>query len=137
MDRGRAQVTEWSSDIHHPGTTSTGARTTVATSMAGRLLLVGQIALSLPLLVGALLFARSMSHLRDGQSRYDSAQIVWSRLWAKTAERRVTLSDSAAYVTNVAQRFATLPGVALVAYASNFPMFFGTGFGVRQDPRGL
>ena len=109
-----------------------GVRTTAVTSMAGRLLLVGQIALSLVLVVGASLFARSMNHLREGEARYEPTEIVWTRLWAKAAERRTTLSDPAAYWTDLAQRFAALPGVASIAYANNFPVFFAAGFGIER-----
>ena len=109
-----------------------GARTTAATPSAARVLLVGQIALSLVLLVAASLFARSMNHLREGEARYEPEQIVWSRLWVKVAERRTTTAYPAAYWTDLAQRFSSLPGVGSVAYANNFPVFFATGFGVER-----
>jgi predicted permease len=109
-----------------------GARTTAATPRVSRLLLVGQIALSLVLLVAASLFARSMNHLRHGESRYEADQIVWARLWAKTSERRSSAPQSPAYWTDLVQRFASLPGVTSVAYANTFPVFFRVGFGVER-----
>src|SRR4029453_8985025 len=114
-----------------PGTL-TGERTTVTRTRTARVLLVGQVALSLMLLVAASLFARSLSHLRVGEAPYRPEQIVWSRLWLKVSERRAAAPQPTAYWTDLGQRFTSLPGVSSVAYATNFPVFLAAEFGVER-----
>jgi hypothetical protein len=84
------------------------------------------------LLVAASLFARSLSHLRVGEAPYRPEQIVWSRLWLKVSERRAAAPQPTAYWTDLGQRFASLPGVSSVAYATNFPAFLAAEFGVER-----
>ena len=118
--------------VRTPPGTLTGDRTTVTRTRTARVLLVGQVALSLMLLVAASLFARSLSHLRVGEAPYRPEQIVWSRLWLKVSERRAAAPQPTAYWTDLGQRFASLPGVSSVAYATNFPVFLAAEFGVER-----
>ena len=109
-----------------------GTRVTAARSLTSRVLLVTQIALSLVLLVTALLFTRSMNHLRASEAQYRPSEIVWARLSVKSTARRATKPFSDLYWTDLRQQFASIPGVAAVAYAQNFPVFLNTTFGVER-----
>jgi hypothetical protein len=53
-------------------------------------------------------------------------------LWLKVSERRAAAPQPTAYWTDLGQRFASLPGVSSVAYATNFPVFLAAEFGVER-----
>jgi len=109
-----------------------GTRATAARSLMSRALLVAQIALSLVLLVTALLFTRSLNRLRASEAQYRPSEIVWSRLWVKVTERRSAKPYSDPYWTDLTQQFESLPGVTSAAYAVNFPVLFNAAFGVER-----
>ncbi|OLC42743.1 MAG: hypothetical protein AUH43_21910 [Acidobacteria bacterium 13_1_40CM_65_14] len=88
----------------------------------GRILLVAQIALSLVLLVGAGLFARSLSRLRANDSAFPARQILWTRLWLNPGDRGATLGGP--YYWELARQFSQIPGVESAAFAYVFPAYF-------------
>ena len=94
------------------------------TQTLGRILLVGQIALSLVLLVVAVLFARSMRRLVTSQEPYEPSHVAWARLWMKPGERAATFDVG--YWRELADRLGALPGVESVAYSFLFPAAFNS-----------
>jgi predicted permease len=90
--------------------------------LAGRALLVGQVALSLVLLVGAGLFATSLWNLRHVERGFVS-ELRWTRLFAVPNGYR-NLND-AVYYPDLVRQIEALPEVRSVTLAGVFPTFFG------------
>jgi predicted permease len=82
-------------------------------------LLVGQVALSVALLVGALLMVRSLSRVVD-QPGYAQDDVAHYRL--RPSRNRYTPDRAAAYYQAIAARLQGVPGVRSVTFASNPPV---------------
>ncbi|MEP6571497.1 MAG: ABC transporter permease [Gemmatimonadota bacterium] len=89
----------------------------------GRLLIAGQVALSLVLLVGAALLVRSLSSVEQADTGLDRDHLLIVELDALAAGYR---GDRLASLTQeLSERFSRLPGVAAVAFSEN-GIFSGT-----------
>ncbi len=82
-------------------------------------LIVGQVALSVVLLVGALLMVQSVSHIVD-QPGYAQDDVAHYRL--RPSRNRYTPEGAAVYYRNIAARLQRVPGVRSVTFASNPPV---------------
>jgi putative ABC transport system permease protein len=96
------------------GATSRGSATT-------KLLLSGQIALSLVLLVGAALLGRTLLNLRAAPTGVDHEGLRWSRLFAVPNGYR-ELQD-ATYYPELVRQLSEVPGIRSVALAQHFPTY--------------
>jgi predicted permease len=95
----------------------------------GRALLVTQVALSLVLLVGAGLFAKSLLRVRANERGFPSRNLVWARLWLKPDARNATLDR--VYFAELHRQLSQIPGAESVAFSTAFPSFFN--FSVALD----
>jgi predicted permease len=94
----------------------------------GRLVVVGQLALSLPLLVGAGLLARTLYNLQRVDLGYESADVLTVRVDARTAGYE-HLRQMAA-LDEILSRIRALPTVRAAAYSQN-GLFGGSDHGDR------
>ena len=83
-------------------------------------LVVGQVALSLMLLVSGGLFVRSLDHVRQVQLGFDPQHIVVAS--AVPGESGYDPAHRSAYFTEARDRVLTLPGVERAAWAAWIPM---------------
>lgn len=97
-------------------------RGTAASGRAGKILLVVQIALSLSLLVGAGLFARSLARLHENDARFSSARLVWTRIWMQPGQRATKLDRSYAFA--LTNQLRGIAGVESVGFSDLFPSYF-------------
>ena len=95
-------------------------------------LLVAQIAMSLVLLVGAGLFASSLTKLRHLDTGVRADGVRWSRLFAVPNGYRD--QNDAAYYPELVRQLSEVTGVHSVALASYFPTFFGLGNLISTQP---
>src|SRR5262249_41456651 len=79
----------------------TSPTTTMPMPRMGRVLLVAQVALSLVLVTGAVLLAKTITHLRANIVALPAQHIVWTRLWSKPGSRGTALG--AAYYSELAR----------------------------------
>jgi predicted permease len=86
----------------------------------GRLLVVMQVALSLVLLVGAGLFARSLRNLRTVEMGYHTDQVVTMSL--DPAQIGYKIEPLRNFYSQLSERLAALPGVKTTTFARNVPM---------------
>jgi putative ABC transport system permease protein len=92
------------------------------TAIAGRgLLVVGQVALSVVLLIGAALLMRSVGHLRRVDVGFDPANLLTLRISLPPA-RYETNQKRAAFFQDLVLRVASLPGVRGATAAMFLPM---------------
>jgi predicted permease len=99
-----------------------GARDGTRQSFARAALLVAQGALSVVLLVGAMLFVRTYDNVRSMPLGFDARQMVWTRVDAgDSAGTRVTFA-----LREAATRMARVPGVRAATIASGMPMAGGS-----------
>ena len=98
----------------------------------GKVLLVVQVAMSLVLLVGAGLFASSLSKLRQLDAGVRTEGVRWSRLFAVPNGYRN--QNDAAYYPELVRQLSGVPGVRSVALASYFPTYFGLGDLISTQP---
>jgi len=92
----------------------------------GKLVVIGQLALSLPLLVGAGLLVRTLMNLRDIDVGYSKDRLSMLRVDAETAGYDPVRQT--AVFEQMAARVRTLPGVLGVTYSNN-GLFAGTDNG--------
>ncbi len=85
----------------------------------GRLLVSGQTALSLVLVIGAMLFARSLMNLRSLDPGFRRQGVLVIELF-KQADRE-KIPDRAGYFRRLAEKLAQLPGVESVSYSRMGP----------------
>jgi predicted permease len=86
----------------------------------GRLLVVLQVALSLVLLVGAGLFARSLRNLKTVDMGYHTDQVVTMSL--DPAQNGYKIEPLRNFYKQLSERLAVLPGVKMTTFARNVPM---------------
>jgi predicted permease len=86
----------------------------------GRLLVVLQVALSLVLLVGAGLFARSLRNLKTVDMGYHRDQVVTMSL--DPAQNGYKIEPLRNFYDQLSERLAALPGVKTTTFARNAPM---------------
>ena len=99
-------------------------RYTSARSISGRLLVVAQVALSLPLVAGAALFGATLHNLRDVDTGFERDHLVSFVLTPRQAGFD-TLRARQVY-DDVTAQLETLPGVIAVATSTKPPL--GRGF---------
>jgi predicted permease len=87
---------------------------------SGRLLVVLQVALSLVLLVGAGLFARSLRNLKTVDMGYYADQVVTMSL--DPAQNGYKIEPLRNFYNQLSERLAALPGVKTTTFARNTPM---------------
>jgi predicted permease len=95
---------------------------------------IGQVALSMVLLVGAALFVRSFMNLRSKTGGVESANLLTLRFFMPGA-RYDSVTAVAARVEDIVQRVEALPGVASAA-ASNLIPLSGGGAGSQLEVEG-
>jgi predicted permease len=98
----------------------------------GKALLVAQVAISLVLLVGAGLFASSLTRLRNLDAGVRTEGVRSSRLFGVPNGYRN--QNDAAYYPELVRQLSEVPGVHSVALASYFPNFFGLGNLLSTQP---
>jgi predicted permease len=86
----------------------------------GRLLIVLQVALSLLLLIGAGLFARSLRNLKAVDIGYHTDQVVTMAL--DPAQNGYKIERLRNFYGQLSERLAALPGVKTISFARNVPM---------------
>jgi predicted permease len=86
----------------------------------GRLLVIAQVALSLTLLVGAGLFARSLRNLKMVDNGYHTDQVVTMAL--DPAQNGYKIERLRNFYSQLSERLAALPGVKAVTFTRNAPM---------------
>lgn len=104
-----------------------------------RLLVILQVALSLVLLVGAGLFARSLRNLRAVDDGYNTDQVITLAL--DPAQSGYKPDRARTFYHQLSERVAALPGVKTVSYTRNVPLSGGysrigievTGYQPRPD----
>ncbi|MGA8026301.1 MAG: ABC transporter permease [Bryobacteraceae bacterium] len=88
-------------------------------TLLGKILLVTQVALSLVLVVGALLFARTLSHLHTADVGYRRDHLLTLALFPQAGTSRP--QNSPAYYRGLAEKVRELPGVESVSYSNMGP----------------
>jgi predicted permease len=99
-------------------------RTIVRTlAQSGGLLLTAQVALSMVLVVGAGLFAGTLSRLHENLGPVSTQRIVWARLSRNLGDRRTPLGRP--YFQEMVQQLSGIRGVEAAALSYYFPAFLG------------
>ena len=106
-----------------------GSRGSTGRRHIGRdLLIVGQTALALVLLIGSALLVQSFQRLRTVDPGYDTADI-YTFQFAPDQERLVDGPTWGRFHVDFMDRLRALPGVASVGIVNNIPLDEGTGTG--------
>jgi predicted permease len=100
----------------------------------GRLLMVGQVALSLMLLVGAGLLVRSLQHVETTDTGIDRDHLMIVQVDARSAGYRG--ERLAALLRNLTDRLGHIPGVTAVTYSEN-GIFSGTEWSTTVQVAGF
>ncbi|HKS67454.1 MAG TPA: ABC transporter permease [Candidatus Acidoferrales bacterium] len=87
-----------------------------AGTLAGRALVISQVALSLVLLVGAGLFLRSLVNLMDVHTGFNKENVILIRVDPSSAGYKEDARLAALY-SNIQQRLAALPGVRAASFS--------------------
>ena len=90
-------------------------------SQLGRLLLVSQVALSLVMVAGALLFAKTLSNLHNVNAGYKRDHLLTAQLFPQAGQEKLPNRD--AYFHALGDKVKGIPGVAAVAYSNGAPGF--------------
>jgi len=103
-------------------------------------LVVGEVALSLILLVGASLFVRSFLKLQNASAGFATASLLTMRIYLPGA-RYEEPEPKTRRVEDVIRRLESLPGIEAVGVSNTIPLSGGGGFGGlvldgRPSPRG-
>ena len=103
-------------------------------SSLGKSLLVLQIALSLVLVVGALLFAQTLSRLHTVDVGYRRDHLLTLMLFPQ--RRALAEKDAPAYYQDLTEKIKRLPGVESVSFSTNGPAnefeTFGPAYGAQN-----
>ena len=86
----------------------------------GRLLVIAQVALSLVLLAGAGLFARSLRNLKTVDNGYHTDQVVTLAL--NPAQNGYKIERLRNFYSQLSERLSALPGVKTITFTDNVPM---------------
>jgi putative ABC transport system permease protein len=92
---------------------------------AQQLLVVGEVALALVLLLGAGLLSRSLAHLLDVNPGFRAQDALLARL--ELPDRRYTAADRIRFAQELERRIAATSGVSAVALGSDAPLDGNTG----------
>ena len=103
---------------------------------AQSLLVVGQVALSIVLLIGAGLMVESFAHLRRVELGFDPSNVLTMRI-ALPPSRYETDRKKAAFYKDVVQRISGVPGVRGVAVAPTAPTTEGVLFPIQMAGRAV
>ena len=114
-----------------------GASARASTSRAQSLLVIGQVAFSLVLLVGAGLLVRSMANIRPTALGFASEQVVVAPI--SLPDSRYDRATSHEYYRAIAREVGALPGVQAVTLVEGVPGGFmsRTRRGIHLDGRAL
>jgi putative ABC transport system permease protein len=96
-----------------------------APGRSGRALLVGQVALSMTLLVAAGLFQTTLVRLNANDASWTSQRILGTRLSRNPGDRRLTLGR--AYFEELLRQLGAIRGVSNAALSFYFPAYLGYG----------
>ena len=98
-------------------------------------LVIGEVALSLILLVGAGLLVKSFRHLLQVDPGFDPGNVLTLRLRLPDAKYREA-SQTTGFLKEVMRRVAVLPGVRGVSVATGFPLrrFSDSGYWIEGQP---
>lgn len=128
-----ALLPAWSASRSRPQAGLRADRTVAhASSRLGKALLVAQVAMSLVLLVGAGLFASSLTKLRGLDIGVRTEALRWSRLFGVPGAYRN--QNDLVYYPELVRQLSEAPGVESVALASHFPNYFGLGDLIPTQP---
>jgi predicted permease len=89
-----------------------------------RVLVVGELALSVVVLIGALLMVKSFAHLRSAPRGYGSADLLTLRLSLSTAEYR-DAARRRVFFHDLLRRVEALPGVRAAGLVESLPIGHG------------
>jgi predicted permease len=93
-----------------------------SSGMAGRLLLVVQIALAMVLLVGAGLFAGTVMRLRANANAVHPGPVLFAKPWRNPGDHGVL---GRAYWQELTRRLSTIPGAGRASLSVYFPAYLG------------
>ncbi len=93
----------------------------------GKLLVSGQVALSLVLVIGAALFVRTLQNLRSADLGFRSHGVLLMNVFPQAGHEKIP--DRAAYYHELAERLSRLPGVNAVSYSNAGP---ATNYNLKQ-----
>jgi putative ABC transport system permease protein len=98
---------------------------------SGRLLLAAQVALSMVLVVGAGLFAGTLSRLQANVDHVRTRPIVWTRLTPNPGTRGTPLGRL--YFQELVRQLSAIRGVDAAALSSLFPAALGAASGLSTE----
>jgi predicted permease len=98
---------------------------------SGRLLLIAQVALSMILVVGAGLFAGTLSRLQANVDHLRTRPIVWTRLTPNPGTRGTPLGRP--YFQELVRQLSEIRGVDAAVLSSLFPAALGNASGLRKE----
>jgi len=100
---------------------SRGVRGT--TNSLGKILISTQVALSIVLVIGAVLFVRSLDKLRTADVGYRREGLAMLLTFPQWDPNGPGLTNRSAYYREMAERAAQLPGVESASFSTGAPMF--------------
>ena len=92
-------------------------------SRLGKMLISAQVALLVVLLIGAVLFVRSLDKLRTADVGYRREGLAIMLLFPQRGGQGERMSDRVGYYKDLAERMKQIPGVESVSYSNAAPMF--------------
>ena len=115
-------VSAWQSvSVHVDGSLRRGRGITGSLGRFGRGLLIGQVALSMTLLVGAGLFTATLAHLRANDTSLQSQRIVFTRAYREPGDRQTLPLD---YYRTLVTELAHIPGADGAALSVYYPTYY-------------
>lgn len=88
--------------------------------MPGKLMVSAQMALSLVMVISAVLFVRSLANLRSADLGYRTERVLLMRMFPQAGRERIP--NRSAYYRDLASRLGALPGVEAVSYSQSGPV---------------
>jgi predicted permease len=114
----------WNGFRSNPADALRGARTVAGSSIGfGSLLISAQVALSLMLATGAVLFVRSLENLRSTNVGFGREGLVRLQLFPRSGSQTQVIPDRIGYYRQLAERLRALPGVESASYSHMGPVF--------------